>query len=109
MLDSVIYLLDIQNKKNNVDELVEVVTKTFVYASIRSIGQREKYQAQAAGLMPEIKFVMAERLEYNGERHVEYDGQRYRVLSTYIDPKTGGIELTCTHIINPGGVTNANA
>jgi SPP1 family predicted phage head-tail adaptor len=87
-------------KKNRYDELEEKRVSKDVLAEIKSIGQSEKYQAQAYGLEPIIKFIMAEYLEYGGEPYVEYDGLLYKVDSTYLDKKTNYLELTCSRIIN---------
>lgn len=79
----------------------QVLTETTrdVFCGLRSIGQKEFYQAQAVGLQPELKFVLADYLDYNDEPLVTYNGQRYRVLRTY---RTGQeIELTCYREVNP--------
>lgn len=106
--DHIIKLLSIECRKNNLDELVEIITETPAYASLKSIGQTEKYQSKAAGLEPTLKFVLAEYLEYNNEKDIEFEGTRYRVLSTFMVPGTNTIELTCSHIANIGGVNNAD-
>ena len=58
-------------------------------ATLRSIGQSEFYQAHAAGYKPELKFVLADYLDYNGEDLVKHDGTLYRVLRTF----RNGLEL----------------
>lgn len=84
------------------DEFGDPVTKETareVFCSVRSIGQKEFYQAQAVGLQPEIKFLLADYLDYEGEQQVQYDGQCYRVLRTY---RTGQeLEIICYREVNP--------
>ena len=58
-------------------------TRREVFCDKASIGQKEFYQAHAVGLQPEMKLVLADHLDYNGEQLVEYDSQRFRVLRTY--------------------------
>lgn len=79
--------------------IFDVVTESTrkVYCTVKSIGQSEAYQAKAAGLNPEIKFVLAHDFEYKGEKTVEYDGVRWGILRTYIT-ETDGIELTCQRV-----------
>lgn len=60
----------------------EEVSKT-VFCDVRSISQTEFYQASAQGLKPEYKFVIADYLDYNNEKEVEYNKVRYSVLRTY--------------------------
>lgn len=54
-----------------------------VFCGLRSIGQQEFYQSSATDFHPELKFVLADYLEYENEALVEHNGQRYRVLRTY--------------------------
>ena len=78
-----------------------VVTKNRreIFCRVASIGQKEFYQAHAVGLQPEIKFVMADYLDYKGGALVEFDGQMFRVLRTY---RTGQeLELVCYREVNP--------
>lgn len=95
-------LLTLIATTNGVDEYGDpVVTKTRreVFCRVASIGQKEFYQAHAVGLQPEIKFVLADYLDYNWEALVEYDGQLFRVLRTY---RTGQeLELVCYREVNP--------
>ncbi len=63
-----------------------------VFCEVRSIGMREFYQANATDFHPELKFVLADYLDYNGETLAIYDGDLYRILRTY----RTGIELELT-------------
>lgn len=66
--------------------------KRQVFCRTQSIGQKEFYEANARDFHPEVKFVIADYLDYENETLVEYNGQRYRVLRTY---RTGQeLELT---------------
>lgn len=67
-------------------------TMRSVLCGIRSVGYREFYESHATDFHPELKFVLADYLDYEGETLVVYQGQRYRVLRTY---RTGQeLELT---------------
>ena len=63
--------------------LVDDTQERFVFCSVRSIGMREFYQANATDFHPEIKFVLADYLDYNGEKLCRHDGLLYRILRTY--------------------------
>lgn len=78
-----------------------VITETTrdVFAKLGSIGQKEFYQAHAVGLQPEIKFVLADYLDYDGEELVQHNDQRYRVLRTY--RKGQELEITVYREVNP--------
>lgn len=64
-----------------------------VFCKVVSIGQSEFYQSAAAGLKPELKFVLADFLDYGGEADVIYCNRPYSVIRTYRAGRT--IELTC--------------
>lgn len=63
-----------------------------VFCNVLSVGMREFYQANATDFHPEIKFVLADYLDYRGETMAIHDGQLYRILRTY----RTGIELELT-------------
>lgn len=65
-----------------------------VFAQWDGVKRSEFYQAAAVGLKPELIFRINERC-YGGERYIEHNGKRYRVLRTY--PLSGErIELVVT-------------
>jgi hypothetical protein len=70
-----------------------------VFVKLGSIGQKEFYQAHAVGLQPELKFIMADYLDYNGEMLAAYNGQRYRVLRIFRSGQE--LELICYREVNP--------
>lgn len=93
MYNEVIYLLSTQNTTNEVGDQIETPIKSMRFAKIKSIGQSEFYQAQAQGLKPEIKFVLADYLDYDNQEEVVYNNFRYKVLRTF---RTGNeIEIVC--------------
>lgn len=89
-------------ESRGVDEYGDpVITETSrdVFAKIGSISQKEFYQAQAVGFQPELKFILADYLDYNFESMIEHNGQRYLVLRTY--RKGQELELTVYRGVNP--------
>lgn len=78
-----------------------VITETTrdVFAKLGSIGQKEFYQAHAVGLQPEVKFILTDYLDYDGEEIVLHNDQRYRVLRTY--RKGQELEITVYREVNP--------
>lgn len=68
---------------NELLTLIKGDTSRTVFCGLRSIGMKEFYEAQAVDFYPELKFVLADYLDYNGERLCEYKGQRYSVLRTF--------------------------
>lgn len=85
------------------DELANqnsVETKTTVLCSVKSAGRGDFYNGAVAGLRPEYVFTI-HAYEYNGERIVEFDGVRYRVIRTY-QKGIEEIELTVERVIGHG-------
>lgn len=95
MYNEVIYLLTTQNIINEVGDQIEKQEKTMRFAKLKSIGQTEFYQAQANGLKPELKFVLADVLDYEGQEEVIYNNFRYKVLRTFKPEDKNEIEIVC--------------
>lgn len=75
-----------------------------VYAEMKSVGQSEFYQAQTAGKKPEIKFVITDYMDYQGQKYLIHNGIRYSILRTYQVKGSRELEITCY-----GGVRDAVA
>jgi hypothetical protein len=72
--------------------LIEGTSRREVFCSLRSIGHTEFYEAYATEYRPELKFVLSDYLDYEGETLVKHGAELYRVLRTY---RTGQeLELT---------------
>lgn len=98
-MTDVIFLISTTQSVDEYGDPVIAETKRQVFCQVASIGQKEFYQAHATGLKPEIKFRLADYLEYKQEKIVEYAGSRYHVLRTYRDGQE--LELTCYSEVNP--------
>lgn len=88
MFDDVIKLMSKTDAVNEWGDTISTFTERTVFAEVKSIGQTEFYQAQALGLKPEIKFVIADFADYNGEEQLKYapfggTEQVYDVLRTF--------------------------
>lgn len=79
---------------NEIIRLINGETSRTVFCRLASIGMKEFYEASARDFYPEMKFILADYLDYNNEQLVEYNGQKYTVLRTY---RTGQeLELVVT-------------
>lgn len=97
-------VLTLIRQTHGVDEYGDPVTTETsreVFGRLASIGQAEFYQAHAVGLKPELKFVLSDYLDYEGENLVEYLGQRFRVLRTFRNGQE--LEITLYQEVNPHG------
>lgn len=63
-----------------------------VLCEVRSIGMKEFYSASSTDFRPELKLVLADYLDYEGETLADFNGVRYRILRTYRTGQT--LELT---------------
>lgn len=104
-MNDILYLIQ---QTQTTDEYGDPVTKEAereVFCRETSVSQTEFYQAHATGLKPEIKLILADYLDYNGEQMLRYapkgktDPELYRILRTY---RTGQeLELVCYREVNP--------
>lgn len=88
MFNDVITLLKETNTINEYGDTVKTFTERQVFAEVKSIGQSEFYQAEAVGLKPEIKFLIADFADYENEKALKYTPfggveETYTVLRTY--------------------------
>lgn len=68
---------------NDVITLIKGDSMRDVLCGLRSVGHSEFYEAYATDYRPEIKFVLADYLDYEGETLVKYGADLYRVIRTY--------------------------
>lgn len=93
--DDVLYLVGESPEAHGVfDPPTE--NRRMVYCQVLSVGRTEYYQALSHGLHPDIIFRLSTRLDYEGEKILEWDNRRYRVIRTYSDGDA--IELTAEEI-----------
>ena len=64
-----------------------------VFCTVRSVGFSEFYTAKAAGLAPDVVFVLAHDFEYQGEKKARFHDVDYEIIRTYAT-EPDGIELT---------------
>lgn len=62
---------------------VETETRRDVFCRLDSVSRSEFYQAQATDIRPELVFVLADYMEYDGEYLCIYESVWYRVIRTY--------------------------
>lgn len=93
MYNDVIKLISTTETIDDAGDIVITPSEREIFCSVKSIGQTEFYQAQALGLKPEIKFVIANAEDYEGEKTLKYNSKIYEVVRTY--KKGEELEITC--------------
>lgn len=73
MFNDIIKLITEVKTVNEYGDTIVTETERPVFAQVKSIGQSEFYQAAAVGLKPEIKFVIADFLDYRNEKKLKYE------------------------------------
>lgn len=93
MYNEMIFLVSKTRIKNNVGDLIDSEDKKMRFAKVKSISLNEFYQAQAQGFKPEVKFVLADYLDYENQEEVIFSGFIYKVMRTF---RSGNeIEIVC--------------
>ena len=80
---------------NSVGDFDVTRSERQVFADVRSVGMKEYYEAVTTGLKPEIKFILQDYGDYQGEKEVAYNGIRYEITRVY-RTDTNQLELTCS-------------
>jgi len=105
--DYELILIQTEEGENELGDPIIIRTEKPVLCDVLSVGRSEHYQAAAHGLKPELVFVVS-KWDYQGEKEVVFDGERYNVLRTYEPKKSKGLgdfetlELVCEGVVNRG-------
>lgn len=88
-------VLELIRETDKVHGVFEAATESVhtAFCEVRSVGRSEVYSAMAIGYNVSVVFVLALDAEYNGEKSLNFEGKRYKVVRTYVSDD--GIELTC--------------
>lgn len=70
---------------NSIGDSIATETTRQVFAKVQSIGFKRKMEAMTAGLKLELKFTLADNLEYQDEEVLVYNNVRYNIVSVYIN------------------------
>lgn len=104
-MNEIVELISYKQDTDDYGDPVVKETARTVYCREASIGQKEFYQAHATGFKPEVKLVLADYLDYEGEQQLRYTPlgqtgpQLYRVLRTYRSGQE--LELVAYREVNP--------
>ena len=98
--DHELTLIDYTIEYDEIGQQKKIETRTNILCAVKSIGRNEFYAAAQAGLKPEITFVI-HGYEYNGEKEVEFEGEKYKVIRTYMKDFEE-MELVCEKVIGNG-------
>lgn len=97
-----IKLIAITVTEDDIGNQIPIETSIEVWAEVTGIRQSEFYNAALAGLKPEITFVIWAN-EYAGQSKIEYDGRKYKLIRTYVNPsKSEMVELICERVAADG-------
>lgn len=91
-MDGIAVLIRETYKSDSIGAQIPEEVKTEVLVSEKSLTRAEWRDAGQKGLNPSIVLTTA-RINYSGEKTIEYCGMRYGVYRTYHDAATDEIEL----------------
>lgn len=112
MFNDVIKLVAEAKTVDEYGDITTTETERTVFAELKSIGQSEFYQAQAVGLRPELKFVIADYLDYQNEQLVRYTDyatgreETFSVIRTYRNGNS--LELVAKRGVDDGSAEVGN-
>ena len=77
-------------------------TERKIYAMPRGVYSSEFYNAAQAGLHPSITFDVANKIDYNFERLLKWEGKLYNVIRVDWTAQRDKISLVCEERVNNG-------
>lgn len=70
----------------------EIETRRTAIAQVKTVSQSEFFEGGRAGYRPQFQFVM-NRYDYDGERDVIYEGNKYHIYRVYLPANSDNVEL----------------
>lgn len=80
---NIVFLVGQTYATDSIGQQVATETKTQIFASINSISRDEYFTASSQGLKPQYQ-VRINRYEYDGQKEIEINGERYAVYRSYV-------------------------
>lgn len=81
---------------------IPTITETPVFVQPRGVYSSEFYNAAQLGLKPSVTLFIANRMDYSGQKVVEYEGRDYDVIRVDWNAQRDGISLICEERVNNG-------
>lgn len=94
--DEQIHLITQTFSKDDMGQAIANEQKELRWASTQSIARGEFYKAAISKFQPELSFVIR-KFEYEGQRYIEYNEERYKLIRVYSDD-VELIELVCEKV-----------
>lgn len=93
MYNDVAYLVpETVTKDENFNPIIKKGEPRMVYVKPKSVGMREFYAAATTDFHPDLVLVLADYLDYDGEKLIEYNDKPFNIVRTY----RNGLELELT-------------
>lgn len=102
-MDATIKLIKITTTQDALGYPVETETAREAFCSVGSVTRSEFFQAGKAGIVPDYVFSV-NAIEYEGEKELEYNGDKFGIYRTYKADGSDYIELYAEY---KSGVTDA--
>lgn len=71
------------------------ITETIVFVQPKGVYSSEHYNAAQLGIKPSITLFIANRLDYEGQKELTFDGRDYSVIRVDWNAQRDGISLIC--------------
>ena len=102
-MDSVAYLVHQSHTRDEIGQnILGGETLLEVFVTVNSVSRTEFFNAGRNGLTPEFVFKMP-KINYSGEKEIQYDGKRYSIYRTFCPPESDDLEL---YVKEEAGVKN---
>jgi SPP1 family predicted phage head-tail adaptor len=94
---------------NDLGDAITIENRIDILCDVLSVTRNEHYAAAAHGLKPEIVFVV-NKFDYDGQKEIEFEGNRYSVLREYMPKRARGIsDFETIELVCQGAINNATS
>nr|WP_309099072.1 phage head closure protein [Fredinandcohnia onubensis] len=102
-------LIRVSYIENDIGDHIPTENKSVILCDVQSVTRSEHYSAATHGLKPEIVFVV-NKFDYQGQKEIEFEGVRYKVIRDYTSKQAKGIaDFETIELICKGMSNHANA
>lgn len=104
MMESTAYLIRETYIEDSISQRIPKEEKIKLLCHTESIRQNEFFEAGRNGIKADL-LIVTQAVNYNNEKILEYDGERYGIYRTYRRPSSDEIEIYAQW---KGGIDNHN-
>lgn len=88
-----ITLISETEKRNDLGEKILTKNKRGIFAKLDKLSFQNAVEGQSKGFKPQLKFILTDYYDYEGESELEFEGRLYQI--GFVNRLGQGLEIIC--------------